>query len=346
MSQHISVVYNKDHIQHYPLTYPSSVGLESYPEKAERVETIYKALHEQSFARFIPQEPFDISLLQKVHSVDYVSFLQSLEKKIHDKAYYYPTEVFHQSEKSHDNVLAELGRFSFDLSAPVDRHIFKQALVSAFCAYTAALQIKKDAKIAYSLSRPPGHHAMKQKMGGFCYINNAAVAAEYLSQFGKVAVLDVDYHHGNGTQDIFYERDDILTTSIHADPKTDYPYYWGFANEVGMGKGRGFNANYPLRPGATEHEYQSVLQEAVEKVKIFQPQYLVVPFGIDTYIKDSLGTFQLTTKYYATMAKTIKTINVPTVVIQEGGYYIEDLGKNVVSFLSGLISSRCNQNDT
>lgn len=334
----ISVVYDKTHIKHYPLTYPSAIGLESYPEKAARVEQIYESLHKQSLVNFVSPQPVDISILEKNHTKDYLTFLQDLKKRLTDEAYYYPTEVFHQSEKKHDNVLAELGRYSFDLSAPVDSNIYNQALVSASCAYTAALELKNGVKVAVSLSRPPGHHAMKNKMGGFCYINNTAVAAEYLSGQGKVAILDIDYHHGNGTQDIFYERDDVLTISIHANPQTDYPYYWGFADETGQGKGLGFNKNFPLKQGTQEHEYQPILENAITMIGSYKPDYLVIALGFDTYEKDSLGTFKLTTQYYKKMAETIASLNLPMVIILEGGYAIEVLGSNMLSFLSGFTS--------
>ncbi len=333
----IKVIYDSQHLQHQPLTYPSTVGLEDYPEKTARVESIMKVVTSMPLCEIVSPAPCDETIIAEIHSLEYINFLKSLENKLTDDAYYYPTEVFHPTaSRKPAHILAELGTYSFDLSAPVNRHIFKQAFVSASCALTAAQMVTQSNAIAYSLCRPPGHHAMKEKMGGFCYINNTALAAQFLSRSGKVAILDVDYHHGNGTQDIFYNRPDVLTISIHADPSDEYPYYWGYADETGIGNGAGFNINYPCSKNIGPVEYHSVLEKAVADIQKYAPQYLVIALGLDTYKKDPLGTFKLNTEYYRTMAETISRISVPKVIVQEGGYYIPDLGQNASAFLEGL----------
>ncbi len=171
-------------------------------------------------------------------------------------------------------------------------------------------------------------------MGGYCYFNNAAIATSNLSSQGKVAVLDIDFHHGNGTQEAFYDRNDVLYSSIHVNPKQRYPYTSGFIEEIGVGKGRGYNHNYPLPEGTSDKEYLETLDLVIPKIKEFKPDYLVVSLGFDTFIDDPIGGFKLTKNVYSEIAQRIKTIQLPTLIIQEGGYNIEHLGSLAANFLS------------
>ncbi|EKD86283.1 MAG: Histone deacetylase superfamily protein [uncultured bacterium] len=173
-------------------------------------------------------------------------------------------------------------------------------------------------------------------MSGYCYFNNAAIAADCLSGHGKIAILDIDFHHGNGTQDIFYERSDVLYVSIHADPHDKFPYISGFSDESGKGKGIGFNKNYPLALGTKDQEYLKVLMRALKDVEEFKPRYLVVSLGFDTYEKDPIGGFKITPGFYKEIARNIKGLELPTLLIQEGGYNVEDLGKLSYLFLQGM----------
>jgi acetoin utilization deacetylase AcuC-like enzyme len=173
-------------------------------------------------------------------------------------------------------------------------------------------------------------------MGGYCYFNNAAIAADYLSKKGKVAILDIDFHHGNGTQHIFYDRSDVLYVSLHADPLVKFPYISGFSDEQGRGDGKGFNKNYPLPLGTTEETYEKTLKKALEDIKKFSPDTLVVSCGFDTYIDDTWGGFKLTIPFYETIASQIKSLGVSTLVLQEGGYKVDALGKIAYSFWKGL----------
>jgi acetoin utilization deacetylase AcuC-like enzyme len=187
---------------------------------------------------------------------------------------------------------------------------------------------------AFGLCRPPGHHAGKDYAGGYCFINNAAVAANFFSAKGKVAVLDVDYHCGNGTQDIFYDRNDVLTISIHADPDYEYPSYIGYADERGEGKGLGFHHNYPLPKGTGDDAYLETLEQALQKIRDFKPAYLVVSAGMDIYADDPLGTIKVTTAGIGRIAQQIASLELPTAIIMEGGYANAVLGKNILEFLS------------
>jgi acetoin utilization deacetylase AcuC-like enzyme len=189
---------------------------------------------------------------------------------------------------------------------------------------------------AFGLCRPPGHHAGKDYAGGYCFINNAAVAANLLSQKGSAALLDVDYHCGNGTQDIFYARDDVLTISIHADPDYEYPNYIGYADERGKGRGFGYHHNFPLPAGTEDEAYLAALDQALKRIREFKPMYLVVSAGMDIYADDPLGRIKVTTDGIGKIAKRIFALDLPTTIIMEGGYNNEALGRNILAFLGEL----------
>lgn len=327
----IPVILNKD----YQFYNPILLWSDEHPDKKERVDRIIKEIEKNEIAVFFEADDFNIDLVKNVHSGEYINFLQSLEKLIVDDGYYFPANFWHEKNNL-SNFQANLGKYSLDTGTPVTKNIFSIAHSSVAIALTAAKFVKEGDKVVYAACRPSGHHAMKCLMGGFCYLNNAAVAGQYLSQFGKVAILDIDYHHGNGTQDIFYDRDDVLTVSIHADPNKQFPYYWGFENEIGVGLGEGKNLNIILDSGASNDDYEKALDMSLKKIKDFKAKYLVISLGLDTYEKDSVGDFKLMTSCYQKMAENIKELDLPTVIVQEGGYH-EDIGINVVSFLKGFL---------
>jgi ribosomal protein S18 acetylase RimI-like enzyme len=204
------------------------------------------------------------------------------------------------------------------------------------CALTAAHEILEGRRISYALVRPPGHHAERHSFGGFCYFNNNAIVAQYLSDFGKVAVLDIDYHHGNGQQDIFYRRSDVLTVSIHGHPKFAYPYFSGFDDERGDGDGDGFNLNLPLSEAVDGKKYRQALNKAIRRIEQFDPYFIVVALGLDTAKGDPTGTWSLTSKDFESNGGMIGELGLPTVVVQEGGYRNRTLGNNTLRFFKGL----------
>jgi acetoin utilization deacetylase AcuC-like enzyme len=201
----------------------------------------------------------------------------------------------------------------------------------------AARQVLGGDAACYALSRPPGHHASQDLAGGFCYLNNSAIAAQQLlTKFQRVAIVDVDVHHGNGTQRIFYERDDVLTVSMHADPIRFYPFFWGYENETGKGRGEGFNINRPLPRGTGDAEYLAVLDDALNAVSDFAPEAVVVALGLDAHASDPFRGMTITTGGFAAIGELLSSINLPTVIVQEGGYLSAELGDNLVSFLRGF----------
>jgi acetoin utilization deacetylase AcuC-like enzyme len=321
----MKILYSQKHLSHVPRYEIFNGSPDPHAEVPSRVENIKKSLVENGFKISKPIKSTPLYLIKVVHDKNYVDFLKK------GGLYSYPS-VFPYNDLNKNkklvNQLALIGRYSFDLYTPMNKYIFDIALESSSLAYELADDLKnKKITVGYALCRPPGHHAEIAKMGGYCYFNNSAIAAQYLSKIGKVAILDVDFHHGNGTQNIFYNRADVLTISIHADPNWKFPYFTGFKNEIGIKDGE----------GTTNDQYQKSLEKALKKIKEFNPKYLVVALGLDTHKDDPIGGFKLTTDYYTRMAKTINSIKLPTLIVQEGGYNTKLLGDNVVAFLNGFI---------
>jgi acetoin utilization deacetylase AcuC-like enzyme len=204
------------------------------------------------------------------------------------------------------------------------------------CALTAAQKLLEAYPLAYALVRPPGHHAEVRSFGGFCYLGTAAIAAHYLSAAGRVAILDIDYHHGNGQQSIFWTRSDVLTVSIHGNPAFAYPYFTGFEDERGADGGDGFNVNIALPEKVDGDVYRRALQRALEEVRRFAPEYLVVALGLDTARGDPTGSWSLAAEDFARNGQLIGALGVPTLVVQEGGYRTRTIGVNARHFFSGL----------
>jgi acetoin utilization deacetylase AcuC-like enzyme len=237
------------------------------------------------------------------------------------------------------SILGRAGYYIMDLSAVITDGTYDAARAAADCALSAAHAISNKVetdRAAFALCRPPGHHAGPDYAAGYCFINNAAVAAQWLSSIGKVAVLDVDYHCGNGTQDIFYARADVLTLSLHADPAAEYPYYAGYADETGAGPGLGFHRNYPLPAGIDNAGYLAALDSALDLVQAFRPRFLVVCVGMDIHEHDPLGRFKVTTDGIQAIGTRIAALRLPTAVVMEGGYNTAALGHNVGSFLQAF----------
>lgn len=308
---------------------------DSHAEVPQRLEEIRNALNAVDSFRFVLPKRFPLSWIERVHTPAYVSYLAEAGR-LAGQEYVYPSVFPYGADQHTAHVAGRRGQYSFDTYTPVNISTYQAAHGSAMAALTAASAVRRGERAAYALCRPPGHHAEVSRMGGYCYFNNAAIAAEYLSTRGTVAVLDIDVHHGNGTQHIFYSRSDVLFVSIHGHPDTLFPYFSGRDDERGTGKGKGFTANYPLPPATDDRGYEPALAAALARIRTFRPSFLVVSVGYDAHKGDPIGGFSLSTAYYAHMAGLIAKLGLPTVFVQEGGYNISTIGSIARTFVEGF----------
>ena len=324
-------------LAHAPALELHNGGFVPFAESPSRAEAILAAIG--------PAEPpFDHGEgpLRAVHDEAYLAFLWSAHVDWRaagrgGDASGYAWPVVRRRPLDLDRIDARLGLYSFDASSPIAAGTWEGAYWSAQTALTALGAVLGGDRAAFALCRPPGHHCGRDYLGGYCYLNNAAIAAEAAVAAGKrVAILDVDYHHGNGTQDIFYARGDVLFVSIHADPRMDYPYYWGHADETGEGEGEAMTLNLPLPRGAGLAAYLPALEAALERIASVAPDLLVVSYGADTFIGDPISHFRLETPDYADLARRIAGLALPTLIVMEGGYAVDALGANTASFLEGF----------
>jgi acetoin utilization deacetylase AcuC-like enzyme len=280
--------------------------------------------------------------LRAVHDEAYLAFLWAAHKDWRaagrgGDAIGYAWPVVRRRPLVLDRIDARFGQHSFDASSPIAAGTWDSAYWSAQSALTALDAVLGGERAAFALCRPPGHHCGGDYLGGYCYLNSAAIAAEAAAAAGRrVAILDVDYHHGNGTQDIFYARGDILFASLHADPATDYPFFWGHADETGEGEGEGATLNLPLPRGTDLAAYLPALDTALARIADYAPDLLMISYGADTFIGDPISQFRLETADYAILARRIAALGLPSVVVMEGGYALDALGANVAAFLEGL----------
>lgn len=341
----LKVFYSEKHRLHSPPFEVFDGGLRvPYFESPERVERVLEALRQSDWAEFHKSREFGLEPILAVHDPAYVEFLTSAWEEWQavepdpvfgsDRSALLPA-TFALRGQSHlpASLLGRAGYYMMDLSAPIVEGTYAAARASADCALSAASVISTGERAAFALTRPPGHHAGKSHCGGYCYLNNAAIAAQHLSRKGKTALLDIDYHAGNGTQEIFYERRDVLSLSIHADPAWEYPHFAGYAEEIGAGAGEGFHHNFPLPAGTDDPAYLATLDRTLSVIRDYQPTSLVVSAGMDIYTSDPLGRIKITTGGIGEIGRRIAALGVPTAIIMEGGYNNNSLGVNFVSFL-------------
>lgn len=314
-------------------------------ENPSRATSIEEALKNADYREFLVPNDFGLDGILAVHAPDYVEFLQTawhdwnaIGREGDIFPLVWPGKTMRRNVKP-THIDGKVGLYAFDSGTPICAGTWPTVYQGAQAALSAADALRDgDEKHCFVFSRPPGHHAMPGQYGGYCFLNNAAIAAHHLSNNGtrRVAVLDVDYHHGNGTQAIFYDRADVLTVNIHSDPIDEYPYFMGHPDETGTGDGEGFNLNLPLPKGTEWPAYSDALDTAIRRIKSHQPEALVVSFGADTYKNDPLGHFRLDTHHLNAIGEKIGELALPTCSILEGGYDIPALGQNVVAFLDGI----------
>ncbi|MEZ5895446.1 MAG: histone deacetylase family protein [Parvularculaceae bacterium] len=311
-----------------------------YYERPARVSAIRRALEGLPVQEHKAAQ-WGIDHIEAVHDRRMVAFLRESEKNVAPKRILYP-EIFpvRFADRLPRNWDMRAGYFCMDTSTPITNLVYRAARRAVDAALTGAkLVAEEKTSLSYVVVRPPGHHAEHKVFGGFCYFNNAAIAANFLAGRGKVAMLDIDHHHGNGAQDIFYERADVLTASIHGHPISCYPFYAGFADETGAGAGKGFNHNFPLHPGVDDAGYLTVLKSALKQVRAFKPRYLVICLGLDIMKGDPTGDMFITVDGMRVIGAEIGALGMPTLVIQEGGYNLSNLRRGVRAFISGLAAA-------
>ncbi|MDQ3398202.1 MAG: histone deacetylase family protein [Deinococcota bacterium] len=313
-------------------------------ERPRRAEVILRHLQEAKLGEIREPHDFGLDSVRRVHDRSFLDFLASAFERWQGEGkegdalpLNWPARLPHPVKPQ--SVEGQLGYYAFDAATPITAGSWQAALSAAHVALTAQRHIAGGAESAFALCRPPGHHAAQDLYGGYCFLNNAAIAAQAFADAGaRVAILDVDYHHGNGTQAIFYRRNEVLFVSLHADPAHDFPYFWGHAAERGDGAGEGFNLNLPLPLGTSWQPYAEALRLALARVEAFSPDVLVVSLGLDTFENDPISSFRLATGDYLKLGRTLAGLHVPTLFVMEGGYALEALGENVVNVLTGFVS--------
>ncbi|MBR8292808.1 histone deacetylase family protein [Burkholderia cenocepacia] len=338
-------VYSSDHHLHRGVELKDGAITESF-ENPLRAETVLAQVRAAGLGDVIAPRGFDRTSYAGAHSARYVDFLAgawdewaATGRTCQALPLVWPVRAMPASADLPDFIDGKLGFFAMDAGAPINAGTWDAVSASANSALTGAdLLSGGGAHAAFALCRPPGHHAGREYMGGYCYLNNAAIAAQHgiASGASRVAVLDVDFHHGNGTQDIFYERSDVLFASLHGEPAVSYPYFSGYADERGAGAGAGFNLNLPLPKGTQWDTYSAALDQAAAAIAKHAPDLLVVSLGVDTFEHDPISHFKLRSPDYLRIGETLARLNLPTLFVMEGGYMVDEIGINAVNVLLGF----------
>lgn len=335
--------YHQDQNQHSPKFYMKNGKAISAREVPERGDIFRDVMSKMNIALEEARD-FGLSYIAKVHSPDYLTFLRTVYPKwaaLPDAS----EEIIPKSNPGRyvatypKDIIGQVGWHIMDTSCPLGAGTWKGVYASAQTAISAASSVAEgEEKVAYAVCRPPGHHAYPDGGAGFCFLNNSAIATERLLEtFKRVAILDVDLHHGNGTQAIFWRRRDVMTVSIHADPAFCYPHYWGYEHERGEGQGYGFNVNYPIPAGTGDESYMLTLDEALTEIQSYSPDAIVVALGLDASEQDPFAVLEITTQGFQEIATRIKALDLPTLIVQEGGYISPILGNNLEAFLTPFL---------
>lgn len=334
--------YHPDQKLHHPRTYLSRGQMRAPQEVPARVDGILEGLNRLGITIDVPTD-HGIGPIAGVHDAGYLAFVQSAHRQWKEIPEDWGDEVisniFVRDPNPLRGLLGQAARYLADGSCPIGEHTWQSSYWAAQCAISAAKAVLDGDLKAYALCRPPGHHARHDAAGGFCYINHAAVAAQLLRRgFNKIAVLDTDMHHGQGTQEIFYDRADILYVSVHGDPTNFYPVVAGFEEETGQGAGLGFNLNLPMPHGSSEAFFFEQVTKAITAVNQFEPEAIVFSHGFDIYKDDPQSKVAVTTQGFYRLGQMVNDLNLPTVVIQEGGYDLASMAANTESFFKGFLS--------
>jgi acetoin utilization deacetylase AcuC-like enzyme len=337
--------YSPAHLGHVPAEEFEAGRLTPAVERPERAEAVRARLEERKLGPILAPHEFGNEPVLRVHDPEMVGFLgeafadwqTAYGKDAHQALPSRWPAPGMQARRAPD-IESRLGTFVFDAGTPIMQGTWEAARAGANVALSGAQAIQGGETSAFALTRPPGHHAAADVFGGFCYLNNIAIAAQYLADAGmRPAILDVDYHHGNGTQAIFYARDDVFFASIHADPNYAFPHFLGFADETGAGAGEDKNLNLPMPAGTDWPHYSAAFGAAKRRIDDFGPDVLLISLGLDTFIDDPIARFRLKSDDYLKLGAAIGAFKMPTLFVFEGGYNVEHLGVNTVNVLEGFL---------
>lgn len=312
-------------------------------ETPARLEIIRRQVEDSGLGAILSPREHGYQSLLRVHAPDYLEFLATAYEAWHAAGYHgeaiaatWPARRM-RGQPPRD-IAGKLGYYAFSADTAIGAQTWEAAVASADVALTGAECLVAGQRAIFALCRPPGHHAASDLYGGYCFLSNAALAAQHLVDrgAGRVAILDIDFHHGNGTQDIFWQRGDVFYVSLHGDPRDSFPWFTGFADEIGAGPGEALNLNIPLPPGTDFAAYAEALAYALARIHAFGPDALVVSLGVDTFKADPLGFFELQTPDFVEIGRRIARLGRPTLFVMEGGYHLESLGQNVVNVLTGF----------
>lgn len=337
----MKVFFSEQQRAHYPENFLVNGAKKPNPEVPERIDRLLSGVREGGH-ELCEAEEHGAAPLAAVHTPEYLQFLEHGFKRWQRIEGASPEIVpnIHPNRRDFSypkSVVGQAGYHLADTACPISADTWESARWSANTAVSAAKAVLQGDHAAYALCRPPGHHAFADLAGGFCYLNNSGIAAQLLrARYDRVAILDVDLHHGNGTQGMFYDRPDVLTVSIHADPVRFYPFFWGYASERGEGGGLGYNYNLPIPRGTADEAYMPVLEKALTRIRSYQPGALVVALGLDASEDDPFGGLAITTQGFTAIGKAIGELGLPSVLVQEGGYVSGTLAANLTASLAGF----------
>ncbi|WP_299027796.1 histone deacetylase family protein [uncultured Sulfitobacter sp.] len=338
------IIYSEDHRLHFPQAELSGGQFVTPFERPSRVEYILNRLSERQLKDLVNPDPVDMGPLKELLDSGYLTFLETAWDAWKDAgmegeiiAANVPARGMHM-DRIPDNIDGKVGYYCHASETAMTAGTWAAALSSVAAAQTAQRHVAAGANAAFALCRPPGHHATADQYGGYCFINNAAIVAQMFRTSGaqRVAILDIDFHHGNGTQSLFYGRDDVMFASLHGAPQDAYPYYLGYKDETGVGAGEGTNLNYPMGPGTGYAEWAAALDDAIAKINSWGAEALVVSLGVDAYKEDPISFFKLESDDFTDAGRRIGAMKLPTVFCMEGGYAVEAVGINTVNVLEGF----------
>lgn len=341
----MKTVCSEQHRLHFPVGELFGGQLVRPYECPERWDFVVQSLRANHYHEFVEPEVLDMKSVSQVHASGYLQFMQTAWSQWQTEGFegeaiptVFPARRMQQREPDH--IEGKLGFYAMAVETAITAGTWQAAASSAACAQTAQRLVASD-DCAFALCRPPGHHAASDLYGGYCFLNNAAIAAQCFLNDGasRVAILDVDFHHGNGTQDIFYQRDDVLFVSLHGEPSNAFPHYLGYADETGDGAGLGYNKNYPMPPGTPYSVWAEALDAGLGDIKLSSADVLVVSLGVDTFEKDPISFFKLTSDDFIDYGRKIAQLKLPTLFVMEGGYAVEEIGVNTVNVLNGFLGA-------